>query len=446
MAVLALLAALVIAAAPAKPARPLSGIASDALAAPATADAVEVAASALRSNPVYVDPSAERRLDAGEADRIRNRIQQTGAGPMYVAILPRAAAVGGDPDETLRQLVRAVGRNGTYAVVVGDSFRATSNTLPQGEAGKFATEAFAQNAEAGVTPTLLAFVERVGRARRGEAASPDEGGGGDDGTPWALLVLAGAAGGGYLLWRRRRRRRQQAELEPVRAAAREDLVALGDDIRALDLDVEMPSASAEAKAAYGRALDSYERADGRVDRARRPEDLEQVAAALEEGRFEMATAKALLEGRQPPERRPPCFFDPRHGPSDRDVEWAPPGGAPRQVPACEADAQRVERGLEPAAREVSYGGQRYPYWGAPGPFAPYAGGYFGAWGGLLPGILLGSMVGGGWGSPGGGDEGGGFEDGSDGGDFDGGDFDGGDFGGGDFGGGDFGGGDFGGGE
>jgi hypothetical protein len=424
MAVLALIAALVIAA------------------APATADAVEVAASALRSNPVYVDPSAERRLDPGEADRIRSRIEQTGAGPMYVAILPRAAAVGGDPDETLRQLVRAVGRNGTYAVVVGDSFRATSSTLPRGEAGELATEAFAENSDAGVTPTLLAFVERVGRARRGEAASPDEGGGGDDdGTPWALLAFAGAAGGGFLLWRRSRRRRQQAELEPVRAAAREDLVALGEDVRALDLDIEMPSASAEAKAAYGRALDSYERADGLVDRARRPEDLEQVAAALEQGRFEMATAKALLEGRQPPERRPPCFFDPRHGPSDRDVEWAPPGGAPRRVPACEADAQRVERGLEPAAREVTYGGERYPYWGAPGAFAPYAGGYFGAWGGLLPGILLGSMVGGGWGSPGGGDEGGGFEDGSDGGDFDGGDFGGGDFGGGDFGGGDFGGGE-----
>ena len=34
----------------------------------------------------------------------------------------------------------------------------------------------------------------------------------------------------------------------------------------------------------------------------------------------------LLDGRKPPERRPPCFFDPRHGPSSRDVEWAPPGG------------------------------------------------------------------------------------------------------------------------
>jgi hypothetical protein len=409
-------------------------------AAPATVEGVEQAASALRSNPVYVDTDAERRLDAGEAGRIRDRIQQTGAGPMYVAILPRSATVGGDPAETLRQLVRAVGRNGTYAVVVGDSFRATSNTLPRGEAGDLATEAFAENADAGVAPTLLAFVERVGRARRGEAASPDEGGGGDDGAPWALIALAGAAGGGFLLWRRNKRRRQQAELEPVRAAAREDLVALGEDIRALDLDVEMPSTSAEARAAYGRALDAYERADGLVDRARRPEDLQQVAASLEEGRYEMATAKALLEGRQPPERRPPCFFDPRHGPSDRDVEWTPPGGEPRLVPVCEADAQRVERGLEPATREVAYRGERYPYWGAPGPFAPYAGGYFGAWGGLLPGILLGSMVGGGWG----GDEGGGFDDGSDGGDF--GDFDSGDFGGGDFGGGDFGGGDFGGGE
>src|SRR3712207_7562347 len=42
-----------------------------------------------------------------------------------------------------------------------------------------------------------------------------------------------------------------------------------------------------------------------------------------------------------------CFFDPRHGPSARDVEWAPPGGAPRLVPACAADAVRIEDGEDP---------------------------------------------------------------------------------------------------
>jgi hypothetical protein len=118
--------------------------------------------------------------------------------------------------------------------------------------------------------------------------------------------------------------------------------------------------------------------------------------------------------------------------------WSPPYGEERAVPACEADAQRVERGDEPQAREVTWGGQRVPYWNAGPAYGPFAGGYFGGFGGgLLPGILIGSLLGdatspawGGW------DDGGG----GGGGDFGGGGFGGGDFGGGDFGGG--GGGDF----
>jgi hypothetical protein len=229
-----------------------------------------------------------------------------------------------------------------------------------------------------------------------------------------------------------------ADFAEVRRAAQDDLLALADDIRALDLDVEMPGVDPAAKDDYARALDFYERADRAFDRARVPEDLEAVSSAVEEGRFAIASAKARLEGRPPPERRPPCFFDPRHGPSVRDVEWAPPGGTPRAVPACAADAIRVEEGEEPRAREVLVRGRPTPYWDAPAYYGPWAGGFFGGVGAsLLPALFFGSLLGGGLGFGGsvpfGGDEG--FDVGGD--DFGGGDF--GDFGGGDFGGGDFGG-------
>ena len=70
------------------------------------------------------------------------------------------------------------------------------------------------------------------------------------------------------------------------------------------------------------------------------------------------------------------------------------------------------------------GGERMPYWAAGPAYAPFMGGFYGT--GLLPGLLVGTALGGIWEAPGG----------------DGGDWGGGDFGGGDFGGGDFGGGDF----
>lgn len=187
------------------------------------------------------------------------------------------------------------------------------------------------------------------------------------------------------------------EFEDVRRVAQDDLLALADDIRELDLEVELPDADPAGKRDYAVALDRYERAARAFDRARTPEDLEAVSAALEEGRFAMTSAKARLEGRPPPERRPPCFFDPRHGPSVRDVEWAPAEGTPRLVPACAADAIRIEEGREPLAREVVVHGERRPYWEAPEYYGPWAGGYFGGFAaGLLPALFFGSMLGGGF--------------------------------------------------
>jgi hypothetical protein len=257
----------------------------------------------------------------------------------------------------------------------------------------------------------------------------------------ATALTRGRWGGGQAMtsgWEAPEELAPPVEFEEVRRAAQDDLLVLADDIRELDLDIELPGASGDAKEDYARALDLYERAERALDRAGAPQDLEAVSAALEEGRFAMASAKARLEGRAPPERRPPCFFDPRHGPSVRDVEWAPPDGTPRAVPACAADAIRLEEGREPLAREVVVHGQRLPYWEAPAYYGPWAGGYFGGFGtALLPALFFGSMLGGGVGLGGpvifGGDEA--YDVGAD--DFT--DGSGGDFGGGDFGGGDFGG-------
>ncbi len=192
-----------------------------------------------------------------------------------------------------------------------------------------------------------------------------------------------------------RKTRREREWEEVRASAQDDLVGLGDDIRALDLDVQMPSVSAEARQRYEQALEAYQRASEIFDRARRPDDLAPVSETLEEGRFAMACAKALLEGRPPPERRPPCFFDPRHGPSTEDVQWAPPGGSVRPVPACAADALRIKEGFQPHGRQVSVNGRSTDYWNAPGHYGPWAGGYFNGFGGggLLSTLLMGSALG-----------------------------------------------------
>jgi hypothetical protein len=393
----------------------------------------EEAGAALREDPVYVHPDAD--FDEDDADELRQRIVDADAGPVYIAILPEGAArqAGGDTGALLEMIGVAAGREGTYAAVVGTELFAgateTGTPFEPGTVPELADEAVQANGGQGTAAVLFHFVDRLG-----ETAGSSGGGSGIFGA-LPLLLIAGGVGLFVLSRRRRRARQEQMQLEEVREVALDDLVALGDDLRALDLDVEMPGVDPRAKEDYVRALGCYERATADLDRARRPQDLEGVSTALEEGRFAMASAKARLEGREPPEHRRPCFFDPRHGPSEKDVLWAPPGGALREVPACSVDARRVEQGEDPMVREITVAGGRRPYWDAPPHYGGWAGGYYGGFG-LFEGMLLGSIFSGGWGGFGGwgghGHDGGGFG--------------GGDFGGGDFGGGGgFGGGDFGGG-
>ena len=369
------------------------------VAAPAAAqDAVDRAAE---DGPVYVDPEAGDVISDGEADELRGRIEEEGV-EVRIAILPASA---GDAEQLVSELRERTGT--AAAVLVGNRFRVDGPP----EIEQAATEAFQAHSDEGVAPVLLDFVDR--------AAGGGEDGGGVGAGGLILLGLAGAGGVAFAISRRQRRRLEAEQFAEVKENARDDLVALGEDIRALELDMDMPDVSGEARADYETAVNAYQRADQTWRLAQRPDDLEPVGAALEEGRWAMSSARARLEHREPPERRSPCFFDPRHGPSDRDVEWAPDGGTPRMVPACEADAQRVERGEDPQAREVTVGGQRMPYWAAGPMYAPFMGGFFGA--GILPGLMMGTMLGSVWDTP---------------------DVGGGDFGGGDFGGGDFGGGDF----
>ncbi len=225
--------------------------------------------------------------------------------------------------------------------------------------------------------------------------------------------------------------RKRTELEPVRKLVDEDVTALGTELQDLDLDMAGHELDPGANADYQRALDAYEAAKSAADRITEPDQVKHVTEILEDGRYAMACVRARVDGRPLPTRRQPCFFDPRHGPSDRDVLWSPPGGAPRDVPACALDAERVEAGAEPDSRKVLVGTQRRPYYEAGGAFQPYAAGYFGmtAMNFMFAGMLFGGAFGGGdygggdgggdyGGDGGGGDGGGDFGGGGDGGGFD----------------------------
>ena len=284
----------------------------------------------------------------------------------------------------------------------------------------------------------------------------------------AVLMIASASNQ-RAVEHRRRQQVSAEEMASVKEAADEDVTQFGEELQRLDLDLAGSELDEVARQDYQRALDSYEDAKKSVDAVTAPEEIRHVTEILEDGRYAVACVKSRAAGEPLPQRRAPCFFNPQHGPSVRDVSWSPERGAPRQVPACAADAERVEAGAEPASRQVMVGSRRVPYWQAGPAYAPWAAGYFGAFG-LMEMMFIGTMMGaafGGFGADGSYGEGyeegydagqdngsadGGADGGYDGGGYDGGGgydtaggydagFGGGDFGGG-FGGGDFGGGDF----
>jgi hypothetical protein len=214
---------------------------------------------------------------------------------------------------------------------------------------------------------------------------------------WVVLLLLVALVAAVVVSSRRSKERalvqRQAELEPVKKFAFEDITALGEELQSLDLDLAGRELDPGANADYQRALDAYESAKTAGDRISQPEDIRHVTEILEDGRYAMACVRARVAGEPLPTRRPPCFFDPRHGLSVTDVSWTPAGGTPRDVPACALDAERVRAGAEPDVRKVMVGAQRVPYWQGGRAYQPYAAGYFGRFG-VMDMMFMGMMFGG----------------------------------------------------
>jgi len=381
---------------------------------------------------VCVTGEGRSLVSEGQQSQLESQI---GGDGIYLVVAPSGPAGYGS---SMSQIIGMLSEHPEFAVGFLDSrlkhFGAYSKgMLPSGGAADIATRVVEQHrADQDVFAALTDFVTDVQ-----DQAGADPGGAAA-GTPSHALrnaaigfsvVLALAALGFFFIARPLRKRRQQ-ELKEAKLAAQDDLIALSAGVTDHDADVAIRS-NPEAAQEQAAALTAYERGTAALDAAKRVQDMGAVSRAIAEGQYRLASAEALAAGQPKPERRPSCFFDPRHGMSVTDAYWTPPDGGPgRSVPVCSSCEHKLERGIEPDMRKVEADGGRVNYVNAG--FAPGYWGGFGLGPGLFTGFLLGQALaphaffGGGYGD---GDPGGG-------------DFGGGDFGGGDFGGGDFGGGDF----
>lgn len=173
--------------------------------------------------------------------------------------------------------------------------------------------------------------------------------------------------------RKQRREARLAELDQWRVARRlmdEDVTVLGEQLADLHVDTLAAPLGHEAADHYRRALEAYEQAKHQVASSASVADVLAVEQVVADARYHRAAVLAIQAGEPLPQRREPCFFNPQHGPSMQDVEWTPPGGTPRVIAVCAADARRLSAGEEPLVRLVRVGDRWVPWHAARGAGTP----------------------------------------------------------------------------
>ena len=141
----------------------------------------------------------------------------------------------------------------------------------------------------------------------------------------------------------------------------EDVTVLGEQVAELHVDTLADDLGHEAADHYRRALEGYDQAKALLAASETAEDVVAIEQVVADARYHRAAVLAIGDGEPVPERREPCFFNPQHGPSMQDVEWTPPGGTPRVIATCAADARRLAAGTEPLVRMVRVGDRWVPW-------------------------------------------------------------------------------------
>jgi hypothetical protein len=285
----------------------------------------EVAAG-LRSDPVYVAGSEREQLTVPERGRLRLRILRKDIGRIQIAVVsPRSAERAGGLGALANAVDQAMpGRRGALVATTGSAFHVVTShpvVRPTAAALRSAVES---KRDEGLASQLLAAVDGIAEVDPGADAdvnapsidlpairipatqpndvAEDVG----EGVRLGVIVVAASIAIPFLLGAmamlmalRRRRAAAEDREELDRGDARDELIALGEEIQALDLDVEMPDASSLGREEYERALRLYDRANKLLGQ-RDPSEVELYEArrSPEEGRARIAAAREALTPRQ----------------------------------------------------------------------------------------------------------------------------------------------------
>ncbi|WP_067433984.1 hypothetical protein [Nocardioides jensenii] len=340
---------------------------------------------------LYVDPEvSESDFSRAEAARL-GELAAKADGPVRIAVIPVARIRPDDSDrdssyvssqvaytgvELAGQIYDRVGSDGTYAVLVDASSQSAGRSFYAGQWAEdgptYDVEGAAEDAISCCAPGYASMVEEFISESQDVQHSF---------WWWAawicgpIAALIAAVKGIKVLGRRRRSARGQAEIVDVlRAPLNEEVIEISAVVSALPPAGGDPDS--DLSVATLKVLDLVEAARHRLDALKTGQDATEITSRLADARYQLTAIEALRAGRKAPDRTPPCFFDPRHGPSSVAAEYAPEGGAERQVHACRACADMVAAEQQPPIRMIEKAGRLRFYWELDMASKPYLDGYW----------------------------------------------------------------------
>ena len=209
------------------------------------------------------------------------------------------------------------------------------------------------------------YVDTVVASLLGESGSPD----GDDsggGVVFLLVIVVVVVVGLWWFFRRQRGRddaRRRRAVEEARTEIRSQLDAMANTILEI-ADQVAATESQEDNEYFGLASKTYAEASEAFPEASDLRSLERLSDRLDEARWQLDAAVALLEGKAVPpkpkqEERHACFFDPTHPDATETAEIETAAGN-RTVRVCKADAAKLRRGEQPKPRMIDVDGRRVP--------------------------------------------------------------------------------------
>lgn len=339
---------------------------------------------------LYVDPGvASRKFSASEAERL-DRLAAETDGPVRIAVIPADRLEPDNADESsygsskelaytgvelAGQLYDRVGADGTYAVLVDASSQAEGRSFHAGQWAEEGETYDIEGAAEGAIECCAPDYERM------VASFIDDSDDVQHGFWWwaawiggPLVALFAFFRGGKAWSRRRRRAKAEAEVvEVLQPPLNEEVVELSQTVSALPPSGDPDSEVAEATL---KVLDLVEQARHRIDTLRTGADATEITSRLADARYQLTVIEALRAGQPVPDRTPPCFYDPRHGPSTTSVDYRPESGATREVHACQACADMVAAEQDPPIRMIEKSGRLRFYWEVDTASKAYLDGYW----------------------------------------------------------------------